>query len=421
MSVLDPTYFLFEIDPGTLLGMFWFLLLLDVPRYSFACLSVGLSEVFRSGRRPAGAREPLVSVVIVGHNERPTIRRCIASLREQTYRNLEIICVDDGSDDGMAEELRRLRLEGLIDGAFTTNPRCGKPSACNLAFSRARGDILVNADVDCTFDRDAIRNIVAPLADPMVGAVAGNIGVRDADATLISGLQAVEYLISISLGKRALEFFDIVTCASGAFSAFRRRALESVGGLDVGPGEDLDLTLRLRKAGWKVRFAEDAWCLTTVPSTIPDFVRQRLRWERDAIRLRLRKHRDIINPQNGAFYVAEFIQFVEFLITNVVITFAFPLYLIWLFYQFGAQAMTILALVTIVYILLDLIAAGSALVANDRPGLWRVWPYILPYGAFNAFFMRGIRIYAYVQEWIFRTSYSDSYIPERVLKRAPWY
>ncbi len=421
MSILDPTYFLFEMEPGTLLGMLWFLLILDIPRYTFACVSVVVYDVFRSRRKPTIVGEPLVTIVIVGHNEQPTIRRCITSLREQSYRNIEIICVDDGSNDGMAEELRKLRAEGLIDGALTTSPRCGKPSACNLAFGRARGNIIVNADVDCTFDRDAISKIVAPLADPKVGAVSGNIGVRNADASLISGFQSVEYLISISLGKRALDFFDIVTCASGAFSAFRKQALESVGGLDVGPGEDLDLTLRLRKAGWKVRFAEDAWCLTTVPATVPAFVRQRLRWERDAIRLRFRKHRDIINPANRVFYFTEFLHNFEFLLTNIVVTFAFPIYLAWLFYQFGSEAWTILVLVALSYVLLDFIAAGCALAASYRPGAWRIWPYVIPYGAFNASFMRGIRIYAYVQEWIFRTSYTDRYIPMRVLKRAPWY
>lgn len=421
MSVFDPTYFLSNAEPSTLIGMLWFLLILDIPRYTFACISVVVYEVFRRRRKHTVVGEPLVSIVIVGHNERPTIRRCIASLREQSYRNIEIICVDDGSNDGMAEELSKLRAEGLVDGALTTNPRCGKPSACNLAFGRARGDLIVNADVDCTFDRDAIANIIAPLADPKVGAVSGNIGVRNAEESLISGLQSVEYLISISLGKRALDFFNIVTCASGAFSAFRRQALESVGGLDVGPGEDLDLTLRLRKAGWEVRFAEDAWCLTNVPATIPGFVTQRLRWERDAIRLRLRKHRDVINPTNRAFYFSEFLHNCEFLFTNIIVTFAFPFYLIWLFFQFGSGAWTILVLVMMGYVLLDFIAAGCALAAGYRPGAWRVWPYVIPYGAFNAFVMRGIRIYAYLQEWIFRTSYTDRYIPKRVLERAPWY
>src|SRR5512143_2888573 len=67
---------------------------------------------------------------------------------------LEIICVDDGSTDGMNRELRRLRDERLIDAALATSLRCGKSSACNFGISRARGEIVVITDCDCTFDRD---------------------------------------------------------------------------------------------------------------------------------------------------------------------------------------------------------------------------------------------------------------------------
>ena len=135
-----------------------------------------------------------------------------------------------------------MREERLIDAALATSLRSGKSSASNLGISLAHGDIVVVADCDCTFDRDAIRHLIAPFEDPAIGAVCGNIGVRNTRATLLSAIQGVEYLLSISLGKRLLDMFDQVTCASGAFSAFRKRALAEVAGHDVGPGEDLDLT-----------------------------------------------------------------------------------------------------------------------------------------------------------------------------------
>ena len=81
--------------------------------------------------------------------------------------------------------------------------------------------------------------------------MAGNIVVRNPKASLIAAFQAIEYLISISQGKQAANLTNQMTCVSGAFGAFRRSALEGVGGLDAGGGEDLDVTLSLRKAGWK--------------------------------------------------------------------------------------------------------------------------------------------------------------------------
>ena len=64
---------------------------------------------------------------------------------------------------------------------------------------------MVVTDCDCTFDRDAILHLIAPFADPSVGAVAGNVGVRNAGAGILAALQSLEYLLNISVGKRLLD------------------------------------------------------------------------------------------------------------------------------------------------------------------------------------------------------------------------
>ena len=102
-------------------------------------------------------------------------------------------------------------------------------------------------------------------------------------------------------------------CASGAFSAFRKAALAAVKGLDAGGGEDLDLTLRIRKAGWGIHFAPEAICYTDVPETMGRLLRQRFRWERDSIRLRFRKHRDQVAPLSHPFQRLELLHQLEYL------------------------------------------------------------------------------------------------------------
>ena len=79
-------------------------------------------------------------------------------------------------------------------------------------------------------------------------------------------------LLSISLGKRIAAMFDQVVCVSGAFGAFRREALDDVAALDAGGGEDLDITLRLRRRGWGIVFVEDAVCYTDVPANAMTFL-----------------------------------------------------------------------------------------------------------------------------------------------------
>ena len=422
MSDLDPTRLLFQLDAASTLALFWYVLLFDLPRYTLGFLAVATSEFLRE-RQPSrdGYARPLVTVVLAGNDERKVVRRCVQSLRQQTYDRLEIICVDDGSSDGMNRELRRLRDERLIDAALSTSLRCGKSSACNLGISRARGEVVVVTDCDCTFDGDAILHLIAPFADPSVGAVAGNVGVRNDGASLLAAVQSLEYVLNISVGKRLLDMVGQVSCASGALAAFRRRALTQVGGLDTGPGEDLDLTLRLRYAGWKVRFAEKAWCLTDVPQTPRGFVRQRLRWERDALRLRLRKHRRSLDPRDISAGMKELLHQLEFLLTHLGATLAFPLYLIWLVHNFGSGALTVLMAVTLVYAGLDVIAVLCALVVVDRAGLGRLLPYLPLYGPFHAYVLRTIRLIAYVQEWVFDASRRDRYVPMRVAKKVPLY
>jgi cellulose synthase/poly-beta-1,6-N-acetylglucosamine synthase-like glycosyltransferase len=110
----------------------------------------------------------------------------------------------------------------------------------------------------------------------------------------------------------------------------RTRHLEKsgVGGLDAGGGEDLDMTMRMRKAGWSVRFAPDAICYTDVPETFKAFIRQRFRWERDAIRLRYRKHRDQVSPLSSKMQPLELVHQLEFLIFDVGAALAMPIYLV---------------------------------------------------------------------------------------------
>lgn len=421
MTDLDPTGLLFALDPANVFAMFWFVVLVEVPRYTIAFLVV-------VGRELAGPRStpssrtftPLVSVLLAGHNERTGIGRCVRSLREQTWPRIEIVCVDDGSTDGMFRELRRLRAGGLVDVIASTRPRGGKSSALNLALRLSRGDLVITADCDSSFDRDAVERLIAPLAEPRVGAVAGNIAVRRAAGSALERLQTIEYLVGVGLGRRVLDMLGHLTCASGAFSAFRRATLTSLGGLDTGAGEDLDLTLRIRRAGWKVRFAADAWCRTEVPPTVPALVRQRLRWERDAVRLRLRKYGGTIPSRRGV-RSAERLQRAGFLITNVIPTISFPVYLLWLFHLYGPATPAVVALVTIVHAGLDAVAVLCALVVAGRSETARLLPWAPLYGPYQGYFLRGVRLAAYVQEWIFRRSYRDRYVPARVLRRAPRY
>ena len=413
-TIIDGISYLTAQGPAGLFSLFWLVILFELPRYLFSFVAaafftrtenVPVADLRRVGR---------VGVIIAGHNEEDSVESCVRSLWEQSMPPDEIVIVSDGSTDRMKRKLAELLHAGLIHGAHSTELRAGKSAATNLAERLAKAEILINVDCDCSFDRHAIRRIVQPFRDPKVGAVSGNIFLRNSNSTIICKFQAIEYLLSISLGKRVLGMLGQVCCASGAFGAFRHKALRDVGGLDSGGGEDLDVTLRLRQKGWKIEFAHDAICYTDAPSNLGALVRQRMRWERDAVRLRYRKHIDVINPLSRRFQPAELFHEVEFLLFNVIGAAAMPFYVMWLVAHYGPYALVVLAGAQMGLFAMDFTTFALAAYATPKIASARLVPYVIGYSIFNGIVMRTIRLAAYLQEWVFRASYSDTYVPDKV-------
>jgi cellulose synthase/poly-beta-1,6-N-acetylglucosamine synthase-like glycosyltransferase len=410
----DGVIYLTSQSRASLFGLFWFVIIFEFPRYTLGFLSVVAISFHATRVRPRNLDVGHVTAVIADHNEAKAIERCVHSLREQSRPPDEIIVVSDGSTDQMPAKLRELQEQGFIAEAHCTQLRAGKSAACNLGSTRASGAIIVNVDCDCILERDALLYLVQPFADPNVGAVAGNIVVRNSNASLITGFQAIEYIISISQGKQSANLTDQMTCVSGAFGAFRRTAIESVGGLDSGGGEDLDVTLRLRRDGWTTLFASDAICLTCVPTTVIALTQQRFRWERDAVRLRYRKHRDLMNPFSARFKFIELLHEMDFVLFNVVAAVAFPFYLMWLLITYGDIAPVILVGAQVGMLALDTFTFLLAAWLTPQVNSFALAPYIVGYSLFYGLIMRFIRLGAYLQEWIFRSSYRDSYVPMKV-------
>jgi poly-beta-1,6-N-acetyl-D-glucosamine synthase len=119
--------------------------------------------------------EPEVSIVIAAYNERQRIdkklRNCLAL--DYPRRKLQILVSLDGPTDGSEFVVWQYAGKG-IELVHSKEHR-GKAAALNSAMRRARGDIIVFADARQTFDRSAIRELVANFADPTVGAVSGEL------------------------------------------------------------------------------------------------------------------------------------------------------------------------------------------------------------------------------------------------------
>lgn len=406
-----------QLDLMSFMLLFWHFVIFDFPRYSLSVIAVGLTALVDRRHREEHWDGPL-SILLVGHNEGDSLEAIVRSLEEQTRGELEIVVVDDGSSDDMARIGRRLQAEGRVSAFVATGLRGGKAAALNLGLTHCRHEVIVAADIDVSFDRDAIDQIVAPLADPTVGAVSGNLGVRNRDESLLTAFQALQYLISISVGRRFTSGFNALMIVSGAFGAFRRQAIEMVGGWDVGPGDDSNLTTKIRRAGWRIRFAPRAWALTDVPPTLLGFTRQRLRWNRSIVRNRMRKFRQIWAPRQAEFSFTDLLGTANILFFQVALSFSFVIYLVWLFWMLGDQAWIIVLTVTIIYVLDDLILfVIVARLYPEREPL-KLGIYLVGFSLFKSYLLRFIRMTAYVDELIFRRSYQDPFYPAKVRRQV---
>jgi len=412
--IADALNLLTSLDLASFVYMFWYYVVFDVTRYLISVIAVAMSVLFERRHRTDSSFRPSVSVLLAGFNESAALRRSAYSLREQTLGGLELIVVDDGSTDGMVEQALALKRDGLIDQVVSSGIRGGKSSAVNLGLQHCRNDFISVVDIDTSFDRDAFERLVQPLADPRVGAVAGNLGVRNDEASLMSSFQALEYLTSIGLGRRFTSMIGILSIVSGAFGVFRRDAVLAVGGWEVGPGEDADITEKLRGAGWEIAFAAHAWALTDVPEHFGGFLRQRLRWNRSVIRFRWRKYRRTHHPLSAGFSWLNLASTANILFYQVILATSFYIYVGWLFITFGTQGAVILIATSMLYFVQDLVSFAVVCWLYPERDPVRHWPYILGYGLFATFIQRSIRLIAYIDELVLRRSYQDPYVPAKV-------
>ncbi len=404
--------------------MFWFLLCFEVPRYALSF--PGIVRMYVRDRKLKQGMPPIpegigkVSILIAGHNEADALEKGVHSLRQQSFTDFEIVCVSDGSTDETYEIMKKLQREGKVDKIAGNMVRGGKASAINLAARLASGDILIVIDCDCTFERHAIAEMLQPFRDPDVAGISVSVLVKNGHDSFTASMQGIEYLSGMVLGKAQLDMFGQLCMISGAFGAFRKKAWERVNGMDPGPGEDLDISLRLRFAGYKLAFAHRAVAYTDVPVTMFNLFRQRQRWERDSLWLRWRKYPWTFNPFRKDFRPAEVVHQLEFILFTIAPTIVFPIYMTYVAIWLGESFFQIMAISAVMTLTLDFFVFCCAVWATGNKDHWHYLPFVLVYGFFQSYVMRFVRLYAFLNEWVYSVSREDSFAPPKVNNWIRW-
>lgn len=205
------------------------------------------------------------------------ILRTIESLLEQTYREKEIIIVDDGSQDHTAEKVRS-QYENHPNVRLYTKENGGKSSALNYGIERAQGEIIICIDGDTILERRAVNHLVQYLQEENVGAVAGNVKVGN-KTNILTRWQNIEYITAQNLDRRAFDMVNAITVIPGAIGGFWKEVVQKAGGFTHDTiAEDCDLTLRILAAGYRVRSCSRAIAITEAPEKITELMKQRFRW-----------------------------------------------------------------------------------------------------------------------------------------------
>jgi len=244
------------------------------------------------------SKKDIVSIIVPCYNEQDVIVHSLKSIIAQTYPNIEILVVDDGSSDRTYELAKTFTFDnGHRSLQVLSKPNGGKSRALNFAIKRAKGNLICCVDADSKLDKFAVELLVQHFKDPQIAAVAGSVSVVNTD-TFLTKLQSLEYIQGLNMVKNGQSYLKLVNIIPGPLGMFRKEAMQEVGGYSHDTfAEDCDLTLSLIAKGYKIDFEPDAIAHTEAPENLLDLLKQRYRWTRGILQAIKKNKQYLWNPR----------------------------------------------------------------------------------------------------------------------------
>ncbi len=260
-----------------------------------------LSAPARARRaRPATDKAPKVAIIVPCWNEESTIGGTVESLLALEYPRpqLRIILVNDGSTD-----TTRTVMDSYIDNPQITvihKENGGKHTAINAGIEAASDCEFIGClDADSFVAPDALREMMAAFEDPHVAASTPAMSVFE-PKNILERMQNAEYIYGIAL-RHALSAVNGIYVTPGPFSLYRMSVIEKVGGFrHAHQAEDMEMALRMQRAGYEIENAPRARVYTKVPKHVGKLIKQRTRWTTGFLRNVMTDYRDLVgNPKYG--------------------------------------------------------------------------------------------------------------------------
>lgn len=265
-----------------------------------------------------GKKKPFISIILAVHNEEKIISSCLKSFLTSSYRNKELIVVNDASTDNTLSILRDFEKDPRVK-IINLEKNVGKKKAIGEGIRKAKGEIYVFTDSDSVVEPHAISRIIEIfIYDENIGAVSGHGRALNGNKNILTRIQDTWYEGQFSVKKAFESVFGCVTCISGPLAAFRKDAIfnfipawenDSFLGQEFKFATDRTLTGfvlgcmsmgdKLKKKysnswfvtskdyplkEWKLVYCKSAKVWTEVPDTFKKLIRQQIRWKKSFVR-----------------------------------------------------------------------------------------------------------------------------------------
>ncbi len=246
-----------------------------------------------------------VSILIPVWNEEKTVASTLNSIIEMKKKykgKFEVIVIDNNSTDKSQQIVKEYCKKYDFIRLVFEKEKQGKSFAVNRGINEARNELVVTIDADSFPHPDSLNSIIGYFDDPTVGAVATKLRVRN-PKNFVEKFQNIEYFYS-NFYMLSLNFLEAIFVTRGPLSVFRKSILQKIGGFvdaKITPTEDMEITFRIRKEGYRVEVSKDAVVETKCMSSYKALFKQRLRWNTGTIKT-FWLHRDmLLNKKYDSF------------------------------------------------------------------------------------------------------------------------
>jgi poly-beta-1,6-N-acetyl-D-glucosamine synthase len=220
-----------------------------------------------------------ISVIVPVRNEEANIGNLLTDLKNQSYKNFEVIIVDDHSVDQTVSATMPHANDKI---KIVVNEGEGKKAAITTGVRNAKGDIVVTTDADCRVRPLWLDTITEAFADRQQKLIVGPVRMSGSD--LFGHMQQMEFASLIGSAASSLSLDYPIMC-NGANLAYRRSAFLEVGGYDgnshIASGDDEFLMRKIHtryNKGISFLLSKDAIVSTQPTATLQQFLQQRVRW-----------------------------------------------------------------------------------------------------------------------------------------------